>query len=147
MGPTTKLLGLLTASALAASALAAGCGASSSGPYHLAGKVTYKGQPLPAGRIFFLPNTAKGNTGQGGYAEIKDGAYDTRNKGGATPGGPLVVRIDGFDGQSTTSNPVGQPLFLTYEVDFDAPCADSTRDFDVPASAGKNLPKGGGPPP
>ena len=38
MRPSTKLLGLL-----AASILAAGCGATSSGPYHLSGKVTYKG--------------------------------------------------------------------------------------------------------
>ena len=137
------LMGLL----LPATLLTAGCGTSSSGPYHLSGKVTHKGQPLPAGRIFFLPNTAKGNSGQGGFAEIKNGVFDTRNKGGATPGGPLIVRIDGYDGQSTGTNPVGQPLFLTYEVEFEAPRADATHDFEVPESAGKNLPKGGGPPP
>ena len=143
MRPTTKLLGLL----LAVPLVLGGCGAPSSGPYHLSGKVTYKGQPLPAGRIFFLPNTAKGNTGQGGFAEIKNGVFDTRNKGGATPGGPLIARIDGFDGQSSPTNAVGQALFLGYETEFEAPRADATRDFDVPASAAKNLPKGGGPPP
>src|SRR5207245_327431 len=80
------------------------------------GKVTFNGKPLPAGRIFFLPNAAKGNSGRGGFADIKDGAYDTRHKGGPTPGGALIVRIDGFDGKTTPDNPVGQAQFLGYEV-------------------------------
>jgi hypothetical protein len=132
---------------LAVCLLAAGCGASASGPYHLSGKVTFKGRPLPRGRIFFLPDSARGNSGQGGFAEIKDGAYDTRDRGGATPGGALVVRIDGFDGNTTAGNLVGEPLFLTYEVAVEVPRADGTRDFDVAASAARTLSKGAAPPP
>jgi len=143
MQSTTRLLGLL----LAAGLFASGCGTSTSGTYHLSGKVTFNGKAVPAGRIFFLPNTAKGNSGQGGFAEIKDGVFDTRKKGAATPGGALIVRIDGFDGQTTATNFVGQPLFLTYEVEVEVPQANATKDFDVPASAAKNLPKGGELPP
>lgn len=126
---------------LAACLLPMGCSGSGSGPYHLSGKVTFNGQPLPRGRIFFLPDTTKGNSGQGGFAEIKDGVYDTRNNGSATPGGPLIVRVDGFDGNTTSSNLVGQPLFLSYEVRVEVPRESATQDFDVPASAAKNLPK------
>jgi len=36
---------------------------------------------------------------------------------------------------------------LTHEVKVDVPHADATQDFDVPASAAKKLPKGGGEPP
>src|SRR5262245_61480793 len=89
---------------------AMGC-TSGSSPSHLSGKVTFDGKPVPAGRVFFLPNSAKGGSGPGGFAEIKDGKYNTRTKGAGTLGGPLIVRIDGFDGKGTPENPVGQPLF------------------------------------
>src|SRR5262245_17877587 len=132
--------------ALVACVLALGCAKSDHEAYHLSGKVTFNGQPLPRGRIFFLPDTTKGNSGQGGFAEIKDGVYDTRNNGSATPGGPLIVRVDGFDGNTTSSNLVGQPLFLSYEVRVEVPREPATKDFDVPASAAKNLPKLNDPP-
>ena len=126
---------------LVACVLALGCAKFGSDAYHLSGKVTFNGQPLPRGRILFLPDTTKGNSGQGGFAEITDGVYDTRNNGSATPGGPLIVRVDGFDGNTTSSNLVGQPLFLSYEVRVEVPRDSATKDFDVPGSAAKNLPK------
>jgi hypothetical protein len=132
---------------LTACLLMTSCGTSGSTVHHLSGKVTFNGKPLPAGRIFFLPNTARGNAGQGGFAEIKDGTYDTRHNGNPTPGGALIVRIDGFDGKGAPGNPAGQALFLAYEVEVEVPRADATQDFDVPAAAAKNLPKGGGTPP
>jgi hypothetical protein len=127
--------------------LALGCSTSDSGPYHLAGKVSFNGQPLLAGRVVFLPDTRKGNSGQGGFAEVKDGVYNTRKNGSPTPGGALIVRIDGFDGKTAPGTLVGQPLFLNYETRIDASRADSTQDFEVPASAAKRLPKDGGEPP
>src|SRR5262245_37199905 len=123
---------------LVACVLALGCAKSVPDACHLSGKVTFNGQPLPRGRIFFLPDTTKGNSGPGGFAEIKDGNYDTRNKGSATPGGPLIVRVDGFDGNMTSSNLVGQPLFLSYEVRVEVPRDSATRDFNVPAAAAQN---------
>jgi hypothetical protein len=137
----------LLAPALTACLLVPGCGTAPAGSYHLSGKATFNGKAVPAGRIFFLPDTSRGNSGRGGYAEIKEGIFDTAKKGAATPGGALIVRIDGFDGQAGPANYVGQPLFLTYEMKLEVPRANSTKDFDVPASAGRNLSKGGGEPP
>lgn len=51
------------------------------------GKVTWKGQPIPRGVIYFGPDGGKGNTGPQGYALIVDGLFDTRKasgKGGRT---------------------------------------------------------------
>jgi hypothetical protein len=132
---------------LIASLLAGGCGASDAGPYHLSGRVAFDGKPLPSGRLFFLPDSVKGNSGQGGFAEIKQGVFDTRKKGSGTPGGALVVRIDGFDGKTSPTNFVGQPLFLTYEVRVEVPRAHVRLDFDVPAAAAKGLSKATGPAP
>ena len=81
-------------------------------------------------------------------------AYPTRPettmpsaKGSLMSGGALIVRINGYDGKSTSTNPAGQALFLNYEVEVDLPRAYATKDFDVPAAAAKDLPKGGGPAP
>ena len=126
---------------------AVGCGSSSSTTHQLKGKVTFAGKPVPAGRVFFLPDSTKGNSGPGGFAEIKDGVYDTAEKGGGTFGGPLIIRIDGFDGNKTATDPIGQPWFLNYEIFADYPRGNAVRDFDVPASAAKNLPKVTGEPP
>src|SRR5262245_43058825 len=90
--------------------LVAGCG-SSEASGHLSGKVTFNGQPVPKGRIVFLPDGSKGGSGQGTVAEISNGSYDTRPGGTPLPTGALVVRIEGFDGKSG-SNPSGKPLFL-----------------------------------
>src|SRR5438309_2110529 len=95
-------------------AIMAGC-ASGASPFDLKGKVTFNGKPVPAGRIFFLPDPTKANTGQGGFADIKDGTYATNKNGAGTLGGALIVRINGFDGKSTPDEPLGQPLFLNYE--------------------------------
>jgi hypothetical protein len=123
--------------------LVVGCGTSDSQLHHLSGKVTFNGQPLPKGRIVFLPDTTKGNSGPGGFAEINDGAYDTRTNGAPGPGGALIVQIEGFDGKTTAANRVGKPLFLGYGVKVDVPRANATQDFDVPIAAAKTLPKAG----
>ncbi len=123
--------------------LVAGCGSSDSGVHHLSGKVTFNGQPVPKGRILFLPNATLGGSGQGCFAEINDGVYDTRASGAPTPEGATTVRIEGFDGKTSASNSVGKPLFLGYEVKLESLRAGVTQDFDVPAAAAKTLPKAG----
>ena len=59
--------------------LASGCGGSG---HRISGKVTLDGKPVPAGKIYFIPDTAKGNSGPTRYADIVDGAYDTGATGG-----------------------------------------------------------------
>jgi len=124
--------GLLLAVAIAW--LSAGCGRSS-GParYDVSGKVSYGQAPVPAGRIVFEPDDAKGNSGPPSYAQIKEGRYATP-PGKGTVGGPHRVRITGFDGRGAGESPDGTPLFSEYRASIDLPKEDATRDLDVPAT-------------
>ncbi len=102
----------------------------------------YKGQPLPAGKIYFMPDTAKGNTGQPGYADIKNGLYDTAAPGGqAAVGGPMLVAITGVDPsvkpEKATGDVTAKSLFERYETATELSGSDNVKDFDVPEDAGK----------
>jgi hypothetical protein len=97
--------------------------------------VTFDGQLIPAGVIFFDPDVSRGNDGPQGFATITDGHYDTRENGKGAVGGPHRVRIQGFDGKPGAELPLGHPLFPEYTVAVDLPGQAATRDFDVPASA------------
>ena len=130
--------------------LAAGCGGDNT--HRVSGKVTFNGQPVPAGKIYFTPDAAKGNTGPTGYADIKDGAFDTAAAGGrGAVGGPTVVAIEGFDpsapGKPDKEDKSGEvlvkPLFARYETRVDLPAESTTKDFEVPADAAKQKPTKG----
>ncbi|MEW4563845.1 hypothetical protein AB1K70_15025 [Bremerella sp. JC770] len=115
-----------------------GCSTGDDGPkrYRVSGDVLYDGKPLPAGKIFFAPDTAAGNSGPGGYTDIVDGRYDTNwdNAKGVVPG-PHTVRVEGFDGQSSARNdfhPKGNMLFPVYRDEIDVPEETSEHDFDIP---------------
>lgn len=128
-------------SLLTGALLLAGCGR---GPeaerFSVSGTVTFQGKPVPAGTIYFTPDASKQPGGAQGFAPIKDGHYDTK-EGRNGGGGPVVVHIEGFTGVATPDRPLGQPLFLHDET-ADLPREAVTRDFEVPAEAGKNLPTG-----
>jgi len=119
-----------------------GCGG---GPtlYRVSGKATFAGNPIPVGKIYFMPDGAKENTGAPGFAEIRDGKYDTSASGGqGVGGGPMIVKIEGNNGAgSTDDNNVAQPLFPPYETTADLPKSSTTKDFDVPADAAKAKPE------
>src|SRR5438874_13012361 len=82
--------------------------------YHVAGKVTFDGKPIPAGKIYFHSNVPLGNAGPPAFAEIQEGVYDTRKGGNGGQGGPVLAAIEGFDGKPSATDPLGQPLFPTY---------------------------------
>ena len=132
--PRRRVLALVPALALMVSI--AGCGGDSTG-YRLSGKVTFNNQPIPVGTIYFDPDGSKGNSGASGFAQIKDGAFDTSAAGGqGTIGGPMVVRIVGLDGVKIDEERVnGKPLFPEYRTEVELPKENSTMDFEVPASA------------
>jgi hypothetical protein len=115
-------------------ALLTGCGSSG---YHVSGKATFDGKPIPVGKIYFTPDASKGNDGASGWADIKDGAFNTSASGGmGIVGGPTLVRIEGADGlRIDDDRPNGNPLFTHYETAVDLPKSTTTKDFDVPASA------------
>ena len=122
-----------------------GCQGGSGNRFDISGTVTFQDKPVPAGMIYFSPDQTKHNDGPQGYAEIHNGRYDTRNTGRGTRGGPVHVHIEGFDGQRAEDQPFGRALFF-HDVDTELPRATATKDFQVPASAAKNVPKRKGPP-
>jgi hypothetical protein len=128
--------------------LLAGC-SGSQGPhrYDLSGKVIYRGAPVPAGYILFVPDGENGNPGPGAHALIVDGVYRTPPSRG-TIGGPHWVTIVGFDNSKPEAdrNPEeqahrhhgprfdrrGKRLFPTFQVQIDLPRQAATYDFVVP---------------
>jgi hypothetical protein len=139
------ILGVLSASLFC---LVIGCGGDKT--YRVSGKVTFKGQPLPAGRIYFMPDTKAGNKGASCFADIKNGAYDTASSGGrGSSGGAMTVRIEGWDPSQPQKSEKGgesspKALFTPYQTNADLPKEDATKDFDVPAAAAKGPAGGGG---
>jgi len=119
--------------------LALGCGGGAK-LYRVTGNVKFDGNPVPAGKIYFTPDTSKNNSGAPGWADIKDGKYDTAAPGGqGVVGGPMIVKIEGSNGTT--------PLFANYQTSAELPRGAATQDFDVPASEGKKVPRSVGPPP
>lgn len=129
--------------------LAVGCGGD--GTHRVSGTVTFKGQPIPVGKIYFTPDSTKGGHGPSGFADIKDGKYDTASAGGrGSIAGAVVISVEGFDpagkpdkpDKSDTSGEVLiKSLFPRYEVQADMPASASTKDIDVPAGAATAKPK------
>jgi hypothetical protein len=113
-----------------------GCG---SGGYRVSGNVKFKGQPVPSGKIYFHPDTAKGNSGATGYADIRNGQYDTSRGGRNAPGGPMIIALQGIDPskppEGAESDVTATVLFPHYEITVELPRATSTKDIDVPEAA------------
>jgi hypothetical protein len=124
----------------------AGCGSDEPDLYHVSGTATFDGKPIPQGKIYFEPDSNKGNKGPAGFAAIKDGKFDTQEEGGkGHVSGPMIVRIDGQDpAASATKDPkdtsgeeIVKTLFPTYTTEAELPKEDSTKEFAVPADAAK----------
>jgi hypothetical protein len=118
--------------------LAAGCSGAQAKKVQVSGKVTFKGQPVPAGYISFVPDASQGNKGETRVVVIKDGVYDSSKE--QNPGvypGPTLLRIAGFDGKPLTLYPQGKQIFNPHELH--ETVAEGTKDYDVPASAARNL--------
>jgi hypothetical protein len=106
----------------------------------LSGTVTFKGKPVPAGYISFMPDATAGNKGPIKLALIKDGAYNTalEEDPGIFPGAN-VIQIAGFDGKKLPYYPQGKQIFNPYELREILPEGTSTKDFTVPPAAANNL--------
>jgi hypothetical protein len=128
--------------------LLAGCGKENTSVYDVSGTVTFNGRPVPSGRIYFNPDFTRNNDGPQGFADIKHGTFDTRQGGRKVISGPVIARVEGFDGPEGNPRAVGNPLFLPYEIKLDLPKEASVQALEVPASAAVGLPpprKGPGP--
>lgn len=127
---------------------AIGCGNNLS---QISGKVSFKGQPIKAGKIYFIPDGSKGNSGPTGYAEIVNGSYNTASEGGkGASKGAVIVAIEGIDPDAenkpekgdTSGEVTKKTLFPRYETTFDVTDGSMTKDFDVPAEAIKQKAQG-----
>lgn len=124
--------------------LCLGCnGGEGAGRTPLSGKVTFGGQPVPYGLIYFSPDVTQGNMGPQGYAEIVDGHYSTEGAGMGTVTGPLIVQVAGFPrGKNEQGAIEGSPLFPRYKTMVHLKEGTTTMDFEVPLQAvGKRLPQ------
>jgi len=119
--------------------LLAGC-ATKPQPAQLSGKVTFKGQPVPAGFISFAPDVAKGGLGEMRVLQIKDGVYDSskEHEPGIKPG-PYFLRISGFDGKRIPMYGQGKQIFNEVQDYHTVPDGASVKDFEIPESAGQNV--------
>ncbi len=100
----------------------------------LSGRVSYKGEPIPYGRIVFEPDTAKGQKGVQGVAEIHDGTYQTSPAAG-TLAGPYQAHITGYAGPPDHKRKPpgpGPALFKEYIIAVELPDGAAEINFDVP---------------
>ena len=106
-----------------------GCGDNGPKAYRISGEALFDGQPIPHGDVLFTPDGSQQNSGAQGFANIKDGKFDTAVVGGKPlAGGPTVIRVTGLSGP-------GGKLLCEYEYKLDLPRADSTITIEVPAKA------------
>lgn len=108
----------------------AGCGSGEEPLFHVSGTVAADGKPVPAGLVFFDPDGGTG--GMQGFANIKDGKFDTAAGGHGVRGGKYRVRVAGFDGKAANEAPMGQTLFPEYVVQKELPKQNSELAIDVP---------------
>lgn len=127
---------------LTCSLLLATIGCMRRGPerFRVHGTVTHGGKPVPLGRIVFEPDLSRGNRGPQGFAAIEHGRFDTAAafcRGSV--GGPMVVRIDGFErvGGAEDAATAGRQLFDTFEMSLVLPRESVRHDFVVPAHAAR----------
>jgi hypothetical protein len=112
-----------------------GCGGPA-GPerYEVSGKATFGGQPIPAGKIMFVPDRAAANNGPRGIAKIENGQYKTLPDEGAVAG-LQIVQIQGYDGvcpPGWSGSDFGKPIFKRYDTKANLPAEATSIDFDVP---------------
>ena len=110
-----------------------GCSNSGVDRCDLYGRVTYKGQPVPFGRIVFEPDRSKGNDGPQGTARIINGEYHTGKTGKGAVTGAIVVLIDGYRSMpETNEGGDSRPLFQGWTTRIELDPDQSKFDFEIP---------------
>ena len=106
----------------------------------ISGKVSFKGKPVPAGYVTFTPDVAKGTNGQVVGFQIKDGSFDSaRNNPPGIAAGSYKLRIAGFDGVVIPFWGQGKQIFNPITDECVVTEGVSTKDIEVPNSAGENV--------
>lgn len=106
---------------------------------HVAGEIKWQGQPLKLGLIVFEPDATRGGKGVQGYAQIRDGQFDTKKEGVAAPIGPCLARITGGDGVDAGGfAPFGTLLFEEYSKSLEVSASTSPLSIEVKSAPIKN---------
>ncbi|MFI4876581.1 MAG: hypothetical protein ACIALR_14625 [Blastopirellula sp. JB062] len=94
-----------------------GCSEEGESLTRLSGQVTIHNQPVPFGVIQFTPDASAGNQGAAGFAEIRDGRFDTDAGGRGVTGGAFTAMIDAYSMQNVNPDikPYGDPLVTGYK--------------------------------
>jgi hypothetical protein len=104
--------------------------------YRVKGTVTFQGQPVAFGSIFFEPTASVGAIAPTSYLAVRDGKYDAGDKGPVA--GKYRVVVGGQDQSKTRVDDDGithtSQLFKDYVFEVDIPPPGNTLDVEVPAS-------------
>jgi hypothetical protein len=102
--------------------------------FELQGTITFRGAPVPKGRVDFMPDVRKNNDGPSSYATIERGRFDTNHSGRGAIAGPHIVRIQGFDGVPAAIEGAenGRSLFDPYETAVEISRDQQQYNFAVP---------------
>ncbi|UUO07767.1 hypothetical protein M4951_05510 [Blastopirellula sp. J2-11] len=94
-----------------------GCGGNGPLQDRAFGSVTFKGAPVPIGVIQFTPDASKGGSGEVGFAEVREGGYDTDVSGNGINSGAYIVTIDAYSLKNIDPDlkPNGDALVVGYE--------------------------------
>jgi|694.fasta_scaffold05847_5 hypothetical protein len=106
----------------------------------ISGTVTFKGSPIPAGDVSFMPDVTVAG-GQLRMYMVKEGKFDSVQ----TPGmgllpGKYKVRVNGYDGKQIPRYFSGKQIFNPYELEMEIATGISvSQDFVVPEALGENI--------
>lgn len=123
----------------------AGCGgtADTFDRHPVSGVVTFDGAPVPRGSVWFEPDASVGNMAPTGFAQIRDGQFQTKPSESPVAG-RYHVRIVGYDGQGTPPPEEdwdpdreypGSRLFSEYTTTIELDPSGGTLELEVPAPA------------
>jgi hypothetical protein len=99
------------------------------------GTAIWGDDPIPTGMVTFTPDASQGNTGHQGWAEIKDGEFDTRKANGKlAPKGPCVILISSKQPSQDPSHPRVTGVILRHQQTLDISSESGQLDLTVPES-------------
>ncbi len=118
--------------------LISGCAKPGPARFHIEGRVTYDGKPVPNGVIRFEADATQGNGGPVGYAAIKDGRYTTAEQGskGSLKGPVIAVLSGGPPPEPSIEFPKMWFDEFTVKLLLEPTGRVTTLDFEVPIEKG-----------